>query len=53
MRINVLDEDYRELVEDDRGASDPPILDLMVAVAESLPRRELKQLRSRLKAIAP
>ena len=53
MRINVLDEDYHELVEDDRGASDPPILDLIVAVAESLPRRELKQLRSRLKAIAP
>ena len=53
MRINILDEDYHELVEDDRGASDPPILDLIVAVAESLPRRELKQLRSRLKAIAP
>ena len=53
MRINVLDEDYDELVEDDRDASDPPILDLIVAVAESLPRRELKQLRSRLKAIAP
>ena len=52
MRINILDEDFHELVEDDRGASGPPILDLIVAVAESLPRSELDQLRSRLTAIA-
>ncbi len=53
MRINVFDEDYRELVEDHRDASGSPILDLIVAVAESLPRRELNQLRSRLTAISP
>ena len=51
MRISVLEKDYDELVGDDKGNSSPPVLDLIVAVAQSLPRVELKLLRMRLKAI--
>ena len=51
MRISVFEEDYDELVEDNRSTSSPPILDLIVAVAESLPRAELDLLRRRMTAI--
>ena len=51
MRISVLEDDYDELVGDDRDDTNPPVLGLIVAVAESLPRAELDLLRKRLKAI--
>jgi len=51
MRISVLEKDYDELVGRDEGDSSLPVLDLIVAVAQSLPRAELKLLRKRLKAI--
>ena len=51
MRINIFEEDHDELVGEDSSASTPPILDLIVAVAESLPRANLDLLRRRLTAI--
>ena len=51
MRVSILKEDYEELVEDDRSPLTTPMLDLIVAVAESLPRAELDLLRMRLTAI--
>ena len=51
MRISILEQDYDELVGEDEGNSSPPVVDLIVAVAQSLPRPELKLLRKRLKAI--
>ena len=51
MRISILEQDYDELVGDDKGNSSTPMLDLIVAVAQLLPRAELKLLRKRLKAI--
>ena len=51
MRISIPERDYDELLGNARGRETGPILELLVAVAESLPRSDLDTLRKRLIAI--
>ncbi len=51
MRISIPREDYDELHGEGPASTSPPVIDLMVAVAKSLPNSELMLLRKRLMAI--
>ncbi len=51
MRISVLNEVYDENLGTKPDNADAPFLDLIVAVARTMPTSELKTLRQRLKAI--
>ena len=51
MRISIPHEDYDELLGDAPANSGLPVIDLIVAVAKSLSRSELKQLKKRLMTI--
>ena len=51
MRISISHDEYDELLGDGPIGSSPPVIDLMVAVAKSLPHAERKLLRHRLMAI--
>lgn len=51
MRISIPHEDHDELLGEGLAGSGPPMVELMVAVARSLPHPELKLLRKRLMGI--